>query len=213
MSLPLPHCLSLGQCVESRWIFSHLSSRTVHRQEIRKIDFLYMCMDVAIFTHTWKDVFESVVGLSTIFYLMDLLVALTVKNLPAIQETQVWSLGQEYPLEKQMGLSTIFYLILSLAWCICIRHQAILPIGRNNCSAKDNILPASARQLLNDSVSFLILSRVTWPTMMPLRPRLNKLDNTTFDVQPLSLKPYLFCIFLYIYSHQLNLGILISVFF
>ena len=26
-----------------------------------------------------------------------------VKNLPAMQETQVWSLGQEDPLEKEMA--------------------------------------------------------------------------------------------------------------
>ena len=31
------------------------------------------------------------------------LVAQTVKNLPAIQETRVWSLGQEDPLEKEMA--------------------------------------------------------------------------------------------------------------
>ena len=31
------------------------------------------------------------------------LVAQTVKNLPAVQETQVPSLGQEYPLEKEMA--------------------------------------------------------------------------------------------------------------
>ena len=31
------------------------------------------------------------------------LVALSVKNLPAMQETQVWSLGQEDPLEKRMA--------------------------------------------------------------------------------------------------------------
>jgi len=30
-------------------------------------------------------------------------VAQTVKNLPVIQETWVWSLGQEDPLEKGMG--------------------------------------------------------------------------------------------------------------
>ena len=36
-----------------------------------------------------------------------------VKNLPAVQETQVWSLGQEDPLEKEMAtLSSI------LAWRI-----------------------------------------------------------------------------------------------
>ena len=32
-----------------------------------------------------------------------------VKNLPAKQETQVWSLGQEDPLEKEMAIhSSIF---------------------------------------------------------------------------------------------------------
>ena len=31
------------------------------------------------------------------------LVAQTVKNLPAMQETQVWSLSQEDPLEKSMA--------------------------------------------------------------------------------------------------------------
>ena len=31
------------------------------------------------------------------------LVAQTVKNLPAMQKTQVWSLGQEDPLEKEMA--------------------------------------------------------------------------------------------------------------
>ena len=30
------------------------------------------------------------------------LVAQTVKSLPAVQETQVWSLGQDDPLEKEM---------------------------------------------------------------------------------------------------------------
>ena len=29
-------------------------------------------------------------------------VAQKVKNLPAMQETQIWSLGQEDPLEKEM---------------------------------------------------------------------------------------------------------------
>ena len=31
------------------------------------------------------------------------LVAQKVKNLPAMQETQVWFLGQEDPLEKEMA--------------------------------------------------------------------------------------------------------------
>ena len=36
-------------------------------------------------------------------YMWASLVAQTVKNLPAMQETQVWSLGQEDPLEKGMA--------------------------------------------------------------------------------------------------------------
>ena len=39
-----------------------------------------------------------------------LLVAQTVKNLPAIQETRVQSLGLEDPLEKGMGLPTPVFL-------------------------------------------------------------------------------------------------------
>ena len=41
------------------------------------------------------------------------LVAQTVKNLPAIQETQVWSLGREDPLEKGMAIHSNI-----LAWKI-----------------------------------------------------------------------------------------------
>ena len=37
-----------------------------------------------------------------------LLVAQMVKNLPAMQEIQVWSLGQEDPLEKGMTATPIF---------------------------------------------------------------------------------------------------------
>ena len=39
--------------------------------------------------------------------------AQTVKNLPAMPETQVWSLGQEDPLEKGMATHSSF-----LAWRI-----------------------------------------------------------------------------------------------
>ena len=36
------------------------------------------------------------------------LVVQVVKNLPAMQETQVWSLGQEDPLEKEMAPTPVF---------------------------------------------------------------------------------------------------------
>ena len=38
-----------------------------------------------------------------LFYLWTSLVAQSVKNLPAMQETRVWSLGWEDPLEKEMA--------------------------------------------------------------------------------------------------------------
>ena len=37
------------------------------------------------------------------WYALDSLVALTVKCLPAVRETQVHSLGREDPLEKEMA--------------------------------------------------------------------------------------------------------------
>ena len=42
-----------------------------------------VCVCVCVYTHVWAS-----------------LVAQTVKNLPAVQETQTWSLHQEDPLEK-----------------------------------------------------------------------------------------------------------------
>ena len=44
------------------------------------------------------------------------LVAQMVKNLPAMQKTQVWSLGQEDPLEKGMTThsSILFFFLINL---------------------------------------------------------------------------------------------------
>ena len=43
-----------------------------------------------------------------------------VKNLPAMQETWVQSLGQEDPLEKEMAThsSILFFFFLTLQYCI-----------------------------------------------------------------------------------------------
>ena len=38
------------------------------------------------------------------------LVAQMVKNLPAMPETQVWSLGQKDPLEKGMAMHSVVFL-------------------------------------------------------------------------------------------------------
>ena len=45
------------------------------------------------------------------YYIKSMLVAQMVKNLPATQETQVWSLVWEDPLEKEMAISSSI-----LAW-------------------------------------------------------------------------------------------------
>ena len=54
------------------------------------------------------------------------LVAQTVKNLPAMQETQVRSLGWEDPLEKEMAIHSS-----TIAWKIpwTVAYQAPLSMG------------------------------------------------------------------------------------
>ena len=44
-----------------------------------------------------------IIGLIIVFFSRASLLAQSVKNLPAMQETRVWSLGQEDPLEKEMA--------------------------------------------------------------------------------------------------------------
>ena len=46
---------------------------------------------------------EEAFNKSTFFQNKDTLIAQMVKNLPAMPETQVWSLGREDPLEKQIA--------------------------------------------------------------------------------------------------------------
>ena len=53
------------------------------------------------------------------WFLTESLVAQTVKNLPAIQETQVRSLGWEDPLEKEMATHSS-----TLAWKIPWTEEA-----------------------------------------------------------------------------------------
>ena len=44
-----------------------------------------------------------------IFYKNSSLVAQMEKNLPAMQETQVWPLGQEDPLEEELATHTCIF--------------------------------------------------------------------------------------------------------
>ena len=52
-------------------------------------------------------------NIGTTRYYMGFLVAQTVKSLPTMRETRVWSLGQEDPLEKEMATQSS-----TLAWKI-----------------------------------------------------------------------------------------------
>ena len=55
------------------------------------------------------------------------LVVQTVKNLPVMQETQVWWLGRENPLEKEWLLTPVFLLENSMdrgAWCATVHGVA-----------------------------------------------------------------------------------------
>ena len=63
------------------------------------------------------------------------LVAQIVKNLPAMQETRVWSLGQEDPLEKGMATHSSI-----LAWRIPWTEQAggLQSMGSERVGATNN---------------------------------------------------------------------------
>ena len=77
---------------------------------------LYVCIKytlVFIHTHIISIYAHMFICTHTHIYLYTFLVAQTVKNLPAMQETQVRSLGQEDPLEKGMAIHSNI-----LAWRI-----------------------------------------------------------------------------------------------
>ena len=50
-----------------------------------------------------KCVLDCMYPFTKIIYILTSLVDQMVKNLPAMQETQVWSMGQEDPLEKEIA--------------------------------------------------------------------------------------------------------------
>ena len=78
----------------------------------------------------------------------DSLVAQMVKNLSAVWETQVRSLGQEDPLEKGMTTHSSI-----LAWKIPVESGA--PWGEMGCSALTPEGPLQNRALLPTEVSYL----------------------------------------------------------
>ena len=74
----------------------------------------------ASFMRTWisfTETFTTMINLSLVvlFVLWASLVAQMVKNPPAVQETQVWSLGREDPLEKGMAIHSGI-LIWKIPW-------------------------------------------------------------------------------------------------
>ena len=77
---------------------------------------LYVSMDLPIFdiSHKWNHViYGFCVWFLSLRNFQGSLIAQSVKNLPAMQETQVQFLGQEDPLEKEMAIHSSI-----LAWKI-----------------------------------------------------------------------------------------------
>ena len=69
----------------------------------------FICSDLQghrIHTFFW---FIPQIFIKHLIYALASLVAQTVKNLPAMRETQVRSLGQEDPLEKEMATHPLQY--------------------------------------------------------------------------------------------------------
>ena len=81
------------------------------------------------------------------------LVAQVVENLPAMQETQVWSLGQEDPLEKGMAIHSSI-----LAWSIPWKEEldGLQPVGSQK--VKHN----GATEWLTSSFPYHNKQDVTW---------------------------------------------------
>ena len=66
---------------------------------------LIFCCPKDSWESSWAPQFKSINSLAP---LRDFLVAQTVKHLPAMWETRVWSPGQEDPLEKEMATPQVF---------------------------------------------------------------------------------------------------------
>ena len=60
----------------------------------------------------------------------DTLVAQTVKNLPAMQETRVRSLGWEDPLEKRTATHSSI-MAWGIPWTICIQSMGLQRVGHD----------------------------------------------------------------------------------
>ena len=73
------------------------SALCMHRSPLFWISFPFRSPQSAEWSSLWYTV-----GSHKLSIFINFPIAQTVKNLPAMQETQVWSLSQEDPLEKEM---------------------------------------------------------------------------------------------------------------
>ena len=93
-------------CLPS-WILHHSKTSSLQVTLANKIIKYYLkcmwhyktLMTVTLCSLTWSNFYSYLINLNCV----PVLVAEMVKKLPAMQETQVWSLGQEDPLEKAMA--------------------------------------------------------------------------------------------------------------
>ena len=90
-------------------IFSVSTSLIIEILHIQHIYIIYVCVCIYIYTYACAYVYLD----TNTWHSWSSLMPWMVKNLPAMQDTQDWSLGQEDPLKKVMAIHSS-----TLAWRI-----------------------------------------------------------------------------------------------
>ena len=109
---------------------------------------LVACMKISNFSGTFKMISFSLKFQGCIYYTSkqwSFLVAQLVENLPAMQETRVWSLGREDPLEKEMATHSSV-----LAWRIPWTEE---PGGLQTMESQESDM---TKQLNHQTVAILL---------------------------------------------------------
>ena len=106
-----------------------------------------------------------VAWMSSLFHAWASLVVQLVKNLPAVQETWVWSLGWEDPLEKEMATHSS-----TLAWRIPWTEEPGRPQSmesqrvRHNCATMFMFMSTHVRKSLCSQGIWSAIRHIIWPS-------------------------------------------------
>ena len=101
LNISLCFCSNLSKCPEGRFYIINVSLGFIARDTAVTAVCLSVCVCVCVYVCTWAS-----------------LVVQRLKRLPAMQETQVRSLGWEDPLEKE--ICVCIYGHVSICLCVCI---------------------------------------------------------------------------------------------